>query len=55
MKRRLYFILPDQRAAKEIERELLLARIEPSRIGFLAESNTSLGELPRAGPSHTSD
>jgi len=55
MKRRLYFILPDQRAAKEIERELLLARIEPSRIGFLAESDTSLGELPRAGPSHTSD
>ena len=52
MKRRLYFILPDQRAAKEIERELLLARIEPNRIGFLAESDTSLGELPGLAP-HT--
>ena len=55
MKRRLYFILPDQGSAKEIERELLLARIEPRRFGFLAETDVKLGDLPRAGPIRTSD
>jgi hypothetical protein len=55
MKRRLYFVLPDQRSAKAIERELLLARIQPSRIGFLAKSDTSLCDLPRAGPVQSSD
>lgn len=55
MKRRLYFILPDQRSAKEIERELLLARIQPNHFGFMAAPDTDLGDLPRAGPRHTSD
>jgi uncharacterized membrane protein len=55
MKRRLYFVLPDKVSAKRIERELLRARVEPSRIRFLANSDTAAGDLPKAGPLQKND
>jgi len=55
MKRRLYFVLPDKVSAKRIERELVLARVEPSRIRFLANSDTAAGDLPKAGPLQKND
>ncbi len=38
-------------SAKAIERELLLARVEPNRFGFLA----ALGDLPQASPLQKND
>jgi hypothetical protein len=42
-------------SAKAIERELLLARVEPNRFGFLAKSATALGDLPQASPLQKND
>ena len=48
MRRRLYFVLPDVPSAEQTMRDLLLARIEASRIHCLARRGVSLGELPEA-------
>ena len=42
MRRRLYFLLPDDETAEKIENELLLARIEESHIHFLAKNEDVL-------------
>ena len=48
MKRRLYFLLPDQNSARRVVNELLLARIEARRIHVLAQRGMDLGDLPEA-------
>ncbi len=55
MKQPLYFLLPHQRSVKAIERELLLARVEPKSFAFLAKSATTLGDLPQASQLQKSD
>lgn len=53
--RRLYFLVPDTSTARDIVRELLLARVEERHIHIVASPDTELGELPDAGPLQTSD
>jgi hypothetical protein len=48
MKRRLYFMLPDVASAEQTLRDLLLARIEVSRIHCLGKRDMPLGDLPEA-------
>jgi len=48
MRRRLYFLLADVKAARALFKDLLLARIEERHIHFLARENLSLGDLPEA-------
>lgn len=48
MKRRLYFVLPNLEVATEVEKELLLARVETGCIHFLGKRGTDLGDLPEA-------
>jgi hypothetical protein len=48
MKRRLYFVLPDLEIARQVEKELLLARVEAGCIRFLGKQGTDLGDLPEA-------
>jgi hypothetical protein len=48
MRRRLYFVLPDTRSAREMLDEMLLARIEFKHIHFLARRGTLPPELPEA-------
>ena len=50
MNRRLYFILPDVKTALKVEQDLLLARIEESRMHFLAKRGTDLQTLLEARP-----
>lgn len=47
-KRRLYFLLPDVKSARDMLDEMLLARIEERRIHFLAKRGTLPPELPEA-------
>lgn len=48
MKRRLYFMLPDIRTARQVRKELLLARIEDRNIHCLVKPGTPVGNLPQA-------
>lgn len=48
MRNRLYFVLPDVASAHEIERELLLARVDDRRMHFLGKRDTDLEDLPQA-------
>lgn len=55
MKRRLYFIAPNERSAKEIEQDSMLARIEGHRIRCMGGADSSLENLPQAGPMQSND
>ncbi len=55
MLRRLYFLLPDIDTARQVERELLLARIDDRRMHFLAGDDVDLGSLPEASLAQKSD
>src|SRR5690349_3402381 len=55
MRRRLYFILPDVKHAREVFNDLLLQRIDDRHIYFLARSNINLGDLPKAEMLQTTD
>ena len=55
MNRRLYFMLPDIDTAHAMMDDLLLARVDASRIHFLAITGTSLGGLPEATISERTD
>lgn len=48
MRRRLYFLLPDLKSARQVVNELLLARIEARRIHVLAQRGMDLEDLPEA-------
>lgn len=45
MRRRLYFVLPDLNSAQQIEKELLLAKIDDPHMHFLAREGIGLGTL----------
>jgi len=45
MRRRLYFMVPDTRSARQIRDELLLARIEDGHIHVMARDGMSLDGL----------
>jgi len=55
MRRRLYFLLPDVKHARDVFKELLLQRIDDSRIHFLAREDINLGDLPKAEMLQTTD
>jgi len=55
MSLRLYFLLPDVSTAEQVEKELLLARIESRRMHFMAKKGVSLNDLPAANLAQTSD
>ncbi len=55
MKRRLYFTVPDAASARHIRDELLLARIEDSRIHVMAREGVALTGLHEASILQTSD
>jgi hypothetical protein len=48
MNKRLYYVLPNVDTALQVERELLLAKIEDRRMHFMAKPGTELRDLPRA-------
>ncbi len=48
MRRRLYFLLPDVKTARQVFHDLLLARLEDRHIHFLAREGMRLGDLPEA-------
>lgn len=55
MRRRLYFVLPDVNVARQVEDDLLLARIECRHMHFLGRRGTDLKDLPEAGFAQKSD
>ncbi len=55
MRRRLYFLLPDLRAARRTANDLLLARVEDRHIHFLARRGTELGDLREASALQKTD
>ncbi len=55
MRRRLYFLLPSVARARQVVDELLLERIDAQHIHVLANDDTRLGDLPRAGLFQRSD
>ncbi len=55
MSRRLYFVVPDVAIAQQIEKELLLARIDSRRMHFMAKDGTDMGDLPQATLAQKSD
>lgn len=55
MRRRLYFLLPDVATAEQVERELLLAKVESPHMHFLAKSGVNLGQLHLANLLQRSD
>jgi hypothetical protein len=55
MRRRLYFVIPDVSVARQVEDDLLLARIESRHMHFLAKRGTDLRDLPEAGFAQKSD
>jgi hypothetical protein len=55
MNRRLYFVLPDIETSRAVEQDLLLARIEDSRMHFLGPRDLDLGDLPEAGTGQKTD
>ena len=48
MRYRLYFVLPDVQSARQVEDDLLLAKVEDRRMHFLAKRGTDLNGLPEA-------
>ena len=55
MRRRLYFLLPDLRAAQRTADDLLLARVEDRHIHFLARRGVDLGGLREASALQKTD
>ena len=55
MDRRMYFVLSDLAVAEHVERSLLLARVDSSRMHFLGKRDADLGDLPQAGTAQKSD
>lgn len=55
MRKRLYFLFPDQEQASKMVDELLLARIDEGHIHVMAKEGTDLGDLPAASILQTSD
>ena len=55
MRRRLYFMVPDTRSARQIRDELLLARIEDGHIHVMARDGMSLDGLHEASVLQKSD
>ncbi len=55
MRRRLYFLLPNVKSAKQVFKELLLARVEDRNIFFLAKEGVALSDLPEATMLQKSD
>ena len=55
MRRRLYFLLPNTKRAREVVKELLLARVEERHIHVLAKEGTPLEGLPEAALLERSD
>jgi hypothetical protein len=55
MRRRLYFLLPDVKSAKQVFKKLLLARVEDRHIFFLAKEGMALSDLPEATMLQKSD
>jgi len=55
MRRRLYFLLPDLKHARQVFKDLLLARIDDTHIHFMARDGKSLGDLPEATVLQKSD
>lgn len=55
MRNRLYFVLPDVPSARQLENDLLLARIEERRMHFLAKRDTDLQDLPQASVAQKTD
>jgi uncharacterized membrane protein len=53
--RRLYFVLPDVDTAQQVERDLLLAKIEDRRMHFLGKRGTDLKDLPEASLGQKTD
>ncbi|MGH8120826.1 MAG: DUF1269 domain-containing protein [Gammaproteobacteria bacterium] len=55
MNRRLYFVLPDVTVSRQIEHDLLLARISDEHMHFLAKRDTDLMDLPEATTAEKTD
>jgi len=55
MRRRIYFLLPDAATAHEVEKELLLARVDDHHMHFMAADETELSDLPLADFSQRTD
>ena len=55
MRRRLYFLLPDVKSAKQVFKKLLLARVQDRHIFFLAKDGVELNDLPEATMLQKSD
>ena len=55
MDRRMYFVLPDLHTAQRVERSLLLARVDSSRMHFIGKRGADLGDLPEASHAQKSD
>jgi hypothetical protein len=55
MNRRLYFVLPDVDTAQQVERDLLLAKIEDRHMHFLGKRGTDLKDLPEASLGQKTD
>lgn len=53
--RRIYFLFPDVKTARQVHDELLLARIEERHIHALARPDIPLGDLPEATAFEKSD
>ncbi|MCB1866462.1 MAG: DUF1269 domain-containing protein [Chromatiales bacterium] len=53
--RRLYFLLPNTGTARQVVRELLLARVEERHIHVVARDGTAMEDLPEANLLQKSD
>ena len=55
MNRRLYFVLPDVDISLQVERDLLLARVNDNLMHFMSKRGTNLKDLPEATSLQKSD
>ncbi len=55
MNRRLYFVLPNVEISRQIENDLLLARISEDHMHFLGKRGTDLLDLPEATTAEKTD
>jgi len=55
MNRRLYFVLPNVDDAREVENDLLLAKISEDQMHFLGKRGTDLQDLPEATTTEKTD
>lgn len=55
MRKRLYFLLPDVKRAKQVFKELLLSHVEERYIHVMAREGTRLADLPEATVLQRSD